>query len=143
MKKLVTFLFFLLLVPIAIIAQEPTQPPAGWGEILANPMLWFGSFAGVSLLTTFLATFVNAWLKITQNFPRQLCAWIVAILIMVATDLLNYGYAAEFPIWLAITHGFAAGLASNGWFDIPLLKSILNKIEGWFIKPEPVLPPVE
>jgi MFS superfamily sulfate permease-like transporter len=142
MKKLCVFFCLMFFAGMSLFAQDPTAPPAGWGEILANPMLWFGSFAGVSLLTTFLATFFNAWLKITKNFPRQLCAWVVAILIMVATDLLNYGYAAEFPIWLAIAHGFAAGLASNGWFDIPLLKSILDKVEGWFIKPEPA-PPVE
>ena len=113
---------------MSLFAQDPTAPPAGWGEILANPMLWFGSFAGVSLLTTFLATFFNAWLKITKNFPRQLCAWVVAILIMVATDLLTMVMPPSFRYgWLL--HGFAAGLASNGWFDIPLLKSILDKVE--------------
>ena len=133
------FLFVLLAIPIAIFAQEPTEPPTGWGDVFSNPALWLGSFAGVSLLTAFLASFFNGLLKLVKQFSRQLCAWIVAIAIVLIGDFANVKivYTWDFPIWLAVLHGFAAGLASNGWFDIPTLKKILSVIEGWF-NPKPV-----
>lgn len=131
-------LFVFLAIPFALLAQ-PTEPPTGWGDVFSNPALWLGSFAGVSLLTAFLATFLNGFLKLVNKFPRQLCAWLVAIAIVLLGDFLNIKvvYTWDFPWWLAILHGFAAGLASNGWFDIPTLKKILDTIEGLF-KPKPV-----
>lgn len=136
-------MFFLLLVPIVILAQEPiepTNPPMSWGDFLSNPMIWFASFGGVALLTSFIAAFFNGLLKVVKSFHKQLISWAVGILILIVTDLINFGYAAEFPLLLALAHGFAAGLAANGMYDIPTLKSILNSIEGWFHKPEPVTP---
>lgn len=139
MKKAIMFLFVLMAIPIAILAQEPTDPPAGWGEVFSNPALWLGSFAGVSLLTAFLAAFLNGLFKIVNKFPKQLCAWLIAIAIVLIGDFANIKivYTWDFPVWLAILHGLAAGLASNGWFDIPTLKKILNTIEDLFVKPTP------
>lgn len=137
MKKLFLMFFMLLLIPLALIAQtEPTQPPTGWQDILINPGVWLGSFAGVSLLTAFVAAFLNGLLKVVKSFPKQLVAWLVAIVLVVGSDLLNFGYAKDYTILFALVNGLFAGLASNGWFDIPTLKSILNSIEGWF-KPKP------
>jgi hypothetical protein len=138
MKKILMFLG-LLIIPLMVFGQEPTTPPTGWGDIFSNPALWLGSFAGVSLLTVFLATFLNGFLKIVNTFPRQLCAWLVAIAIVLVGDLANIKiiYTWDFPLWLAILHGLALGLASNGWFDIPTLKKILETIEGLF-KPKTV-----
>jgi len=139
MKKLIMFFVFLL-VPVAfLVAQEPvepTTPPTGWSDILLNPGIWLASFAGVSLLTAFITAFLNGLLKVTKKFYRQLVAWGVAIVILVVCDLLNLKicYAWDFPILLAIIHGVFAGLASNGWADIPTLKSILKSIEGLFVK---------
>jgi hypothetical protein len=99
-------------------------------------MLWLGSFAGIALLTSFVAAFFNGLLNITKSFLKQLCAWIVAIVLLVVLDLINIGYVKDYPILLAIIHGFAAGLASNGIFDIPFMKSILDAIDGWF-RPKP------
>jgi len=134
MKKMIVFLLMLLAIPIALLAQEPTVPPTGWGDIFSNPALWLSSFAGVSLLTAFVATFINGFLKVTTKFLKQFVAWLVAIGILVLCDLFNIKicYSWDFPIWLAILHGFAAGLASNGWFDIPWLKTLLDKIAEWF-----------
>ena len=139
MKKLIMFLGFLLL-PLVVFCQEPTTPPTGWGDVFSNPALWLGSFAGVSLLTAFLAAFINGLFNFTAKFARQLCAWVIAILILILGDVLNLKivYTWDFPIWLAVLHGLAAGLASNGFFDIPTLKKILDTIEGLFNKPKPI-----
>jgi hypothetical protein len=139
MKKIIALLA-LLVVPMMLMAQDtiptdPITPPAGWEDILMNPGVWFASFTGVTLLTAFLATFVNGLLKFTEGFKKQLIAWAVAIILVVGSDLINFGYAKDYPILFAVINGFFAGLASNGWFDIPLLKAVLNRIEQWFVKP--------
>ncbi len=130
MKRLL-FVLFLLLIPIAIFCQEPSGPPTSWGDIIMNPGQWFVSFGAISLLTAFVSTFVIGFFKVVKKFPKQLVAWGVGIALLVGSDLLNIGYAAAFPILLAVIHGFAAGLTANGLFDIPILKSVLDLIDGW------------
>jgi len=129
MKKIILFCVLLLLIPVSIIAQD-IPPPENWGDIIMNPQQWFTNFAAFTLLTAFVATFVNGLLKVVKKWPRQLVAWGIAIILLVVTDLLNWGYAADFPILLAIIHGLGAGLAANGVFDVPVIKAILNAIEG-------------
>lgn len=131
MKKMILF-FMLILGSAVIFAQDLPAPPDSWGDIIMNPEKWFLSFGAISLLTAFLAAFLNGVLKVTKNFVKQLVAWIVAIILVVGSDLLNFGYAAQFPILLAVIHGFGAGLASNGVFDIPIIKGVLDTIEKWF-----------
>lgn len=131
MKRLILFLI-LILGSVVIFAQDLPAPPDSWSDIIMNPEKWFLSFGAVSLLTAFLATFVIGLLKVTSKFVKQLVAWIVAIILLVGSDLLNFGYAAQFPILLAVIHGFGAGLASNGVFDIPVIKAVLDTIEKWF-----------
>lgn len=127
------FLFILLLaVPLAVFGQDIPEPPADWSDIIMNPGIWFASFGAVSVLTAFVSAFVNGWLKVEKKFGKQLVAWVVAIVLLVVTDLLNWGYAADFPLLLAAIHGLAAGLAANGVFDVPFLKGILDAISGWF-----------
>ena len=128
MKRIVLFLSFLFLIPLVTFAQD--LPPTDWGDIILNPGKWFASFGLFSLLVAFVTTFLNGILKIIKRFPRQLISWGVAIILLIATNLLNWGYAADFTILLTIIHGLGAGLAANGVFDIPLIKSILTALEG-------------
>jgi len=134
MKKFLIFAMLLLALPLALLAQDVPAPPEGWGDIIMNPQKWFVDFGAVAVLTAFVAAFFNGLLKVTKAFPRQLVAWGVAIILLVVTDLLNFGYAAQFPILLAVIHGLGAGLAANGVFNIPVVKAILTAIEGWFPK---------
>jgi hypothetical protein len=138
MKKLFLFIT-LLFVSVFAFCQDPTVPPSTWGDVLSNPAQWVASFGGVSFLTAFIAAFFTGLLKITKPILKQVTAWVVAIVILVGSDLFNIGYAKDFPILLAVIHGFAAGLASNGVFDIPVLKGILDMIHGWF-EPKPEAP---
>jgi hypothetical protein len=132
MKRMLLFALLVLAACLPLMAQDvPPTPPADWGDIIMNPSKWFVDFGAVSMLTAFLATFAIGLLRVTNKFVKQLVAWLVAIALLVATDLLNWGYAADFPILLAVVHGFAAGLAANGIFDIPVLKGLLDVIAGW------------
>jgi hypothetical protein len=139
MKKIM-ILLTLLIVPMMLLAQDtiPVDPPTNWGDVFINFPAFLTTFGGVAALTAFIAAFLNGLLKFTQGFKKQLVAWAVAIILLVATDLLNFGYAKDLPILLAVIHGFAAGLAANGVFDVPTLNAILRGIEQWFVKPTPV-----
>jgi len=141
MKKSIFFLFFigLLLIPLALLAQEPTVPPVSWGEVFSNPALWLGSFAGVSLLTAFITAFAIGLLKLTSKLAKQFVAWGIAIVITTLVgSVFNFKlvYTWELPVLLAALHGFMAGLASNGWAKISVLKEILDSITGLFKKPD-------
>lgn len=136
MKKFVLFVTLIIVASCGVIfAQELPDPPQDWADIIMNPQKWFMSFGAVALLTAFLSAFLNGLLKVTKSFVKQLVAWLVAIILVVGSDLLNFGYAAEFPILLAVINGFGAGLASNGVFDIPVVKAVLDTIEKWFNPP--------
>jgi hypothetical protein len=134
MKKLILFCTLLLAIPLVIFAQDVPTTPTSWGEVFANPTTWFLSFGGVSALTAFLATVVIGLLKIVKKFPKQLIAWLVGMVVLLVSTLFNFGYAKDFPWYIALLHGFAAGLAANGLFDIPLLKAILDALDGWLAK---------
>lgn len=129
MKKFFIALF-LLILPMAIFAQDVPASPTGWEDVIMNPGKWVASFGAISVLTAFIAAFINGLLKFDKGFKKQLIAWGVAIILLVATDLLNFGYAADFAIWLAVLHGFGAGLASNGASNIPIIKAMLEAIEN-------------
>jgi len=131
MKKFLLIFTLLLAIPVILIAQDVPNPPSGWGDIIMNPQKWFIDFGTIAVLTAFVATFVNGLLKVVKKFPRQLVAWGVAIILLVVSDLLNFGYAKDFPILLAVIHGLGAGLAANGVFNIPMIKGILDTIESW------------
>ena len=128
-------------IPLVMFGQDVPAPPEDWSDIIFNFPQWFGTLAGVSLLTTFLAAFFNGLLKIEKGVYKQLIAWAVGIILMVATDLLNFGFAKDFPLLLAVIYGFAVGLVANGVFDVPFVKSILDKVSEWF-KPKTPVPPI-
>ena len=131
MKKWIFVTITLLFLSVVAFSQE-VIPPENWTDVLINLKGWFTSFAGVSVLTAFVAAFLNGLLQIEKGFLKQVIAWITGIALLVVTDLLNFGYAADFPILLAVVHGLAVGLAANGIFDIPWLKVLLDKFSGWF-----------
>jgi len=137
MKKLVLFLsvlFGLMLVTVVVKAQDVVPVPDDVLEILTQLNVYFGSLAGIAALTTFLAALLNGLLKVDKKLYRQFVAWLVAIVLLVGTNLVNYGFAAEFSILKSILYGFGAGLVANGIFDIPFIKILLDTVEGWFKK---------
>lgn len=132
MKKILIMLSLIFVSLLAI--GQVTEPPTDWGEIVSNPTVWFLSFSGIALLGTFVTSVLVGWWKVNKPFVKQLIAWVIGIILMLISFLFKFGYAAEFTIWMVLYHGFAAGLASNGWSNIPTIKGILDAIEGMFKK---------
>ncbi len=138
--KRVFFIFgLLLLIGLPILAQDVIPIPDDWTDVITQMNLWFGSLAGIAAITTFLAATLNGLLKVTSKFIRQLVAWVVAILLLIASSVFNFGFAAEFPVLKAVVYGVGAGLVANGMFDIPWVKAILDKVDAFFVPKPPVV----
>ena len=126
MKKLMMFLIMLIAFTIPAIAQE-VEPPTNWLDLFANINVWLGSLAGIAAVTVFLAAALNSLLK-TSGFVKQLVAWIIAIILLVAGNLINLGFMAELNWLHTLAYGIAAGFVANGIFDIELIKRLLEAI---------------
>lgn len=116
---------------IALLAQEIPVPET-WTDIILNFNVWFSTFYGAVVFTAFVAAVFTGLLKAKKNFHKQLIAWAVAIIALVLCRVLSWGYVAEFPYYQVLIHGFAAGLASNGFFKVPGIKGILDDIDAFF-----------
>jgi len=127
MKKLMMFLFLLMVIAIPVVAQE-IEPPTNWLDLFANINKWLGSLAGVAAVTVFLAAVVNTLFRFT-GFLKQLTAWIIAIILLVVGNLVNMGFMAELNWLHTLIYGLAAGFVSNGIFDIELVKTILKALK--------------
>lgn len=131
MKKML-FVLMMMIVAIPVFGQD-VGPPTNWLDLFANINVWLGSLAGVAAVTVFLAAVVNTLLK-TEGFFKQLVAWVIAILLLVAGNFANMGFMADLNWFHTIVYGVAAGFVSNGIFDIALVKLILQALK---IEPKP------
>lgn len=134
MKKFIFLLTLMILIPMAIFAQDP-QPPGSWVEVVSNFNTWFATLAGIAAVTVFLAGFVNTVFKISKKIWKQVVAWVISILLVVAGNLFNIGFIAEFPWLTTIVYGFAAGLVANGLFDLNTVQAILAFLNMKKVKP--------
>ncbi|MCJ7448715.1 MAG: hypothetical protein MUO72_13595 [Bacteroidales bacterium] len=125
MKKLFFALFMLLSIPL--FAQE-VNLPTDWLDLFANFNTWLASLAGMAAVTVFLAGAVNTLFK-TTGFVKQLVAWIIAIVLLIAGNLVNLGFMADLSWLHTIIYGVAAGFIANGIFDIEFVKVILRLLK--------------
>jgi len=128
MKKsmfLIVMMFFAL-IPMAF--GQSVEPPEDWLQVFSSINVWLGSLAGVAAVTVFLAAAVNKLFKF-EGFWKQLTAWIVAIVLMIAGNLVNLGFMAEMNWLHTIVYGVAAGFISNGIFDLGFVRLVLQALK--------------
>ena len=79
--------------------------------------------------TVALAGVINGAFKITKGIWPQVVAWVVGSALSVATwalKLIEFGQ----PVWLGVVMlCVVVGLSSNGVYDIPTIKTFVDK---WF-----------
>ena len=81
----------------------------------------------LSMLTVTIAGAINGKFKITEGFWPQLVAWITGAVLTVGGWFLGLIPLGQ-PTWLAVVCLCAVvGLSSNGIYDIPFIKSIIDK----------------
>jgi hypothetical protein len=132
MKKM--FLFLVLLFgSLALFAQEP-EVPADVSDLLSNLGVYLGSLAGLAGIVIFLTGILNTVLKITKAWLKFVVAIVVALVLAVVTNLLNFGLFAE-SAWLeTILYGVGLGVVAGGIFDIPTIKILVNILLSLLLK---------
>lgn len=88
----------------------------------------FATLAGLAAGSVVITATLTTWLKITKGWAKQLVSWLIPIIVVIAGNLLNIGFMAEFT-WLAtFVYGLGGGLVSNGIFDVDLVQKILEAL---------------
>lgn len=82
----------------------------------------------LSTLTVMIAGAINGKFNITKGFGPQLVSWIVGSALSVGGWFLGL-IPLGAPTWLAVVCLCAVvGLSSNGIYDIPFIKGIIDKL---------------
>jgi opacity protein-like surface antigen len=129
MKKFLLIAVSMLLFALPVFSQD-VEPPQNWLAVVEGFSTWFGTFAGIAALGTFVAGFVNGLIKSTNKFLRQFIAWVVCIALAVVGNLVNLGFLSEATWLITVIYGFGAGLVANGLFDVPLVYAVIVAIES-------------
>jgi hypothetical protein len=127
MKKLLMFLSLILLVVMGCTAQEliPEEPSTftlqGFEE-------YFASLAALAGLVVIISGYVIKLLfkEIPTKIVKQLISWGVSLILCLIGWLLKLGIFVGTEWWSIIAYGMAAGLVSNGIFDIKFVQVILS-----------------
>ena len=83
----------------------------------------------LSMLTVTIAGAINGKFNITNGIWPQLVAWITGSVLRVAGYFIGLITCIGEPVWLAlICLCGVVGLSSNGIYDIPFIKSIIDKL---------------
>ena len=81
----------------------------------------------LSMLTVTIAGAINGKFNITEGFWPQLVAWLTGAVLTVGGWFLGLIPLGQ-PTWLAVVCLCGVvGLSSNGIYDIPFIKSIIDK----------------
>ena len=93
--------------------------------MLTEVYLTFGStVAAILVVTEFLKNLIN-----TSGFTTQLVSWGTGIAIVMFGFYIELGWLAEVELWWhAAIWALGAALASNGLFEVPIVKAFLSSL---------------
>jgi len=87
---------------------------------------FFVSIGSLIPLSTFLTKVVCELIPKIEGFRKQLVSWTIGIGLSLAGKYLHLGSFSDLAIWETLLYGFLVGLGSNGFYDIPAVKKILE-----------------
>lgn len=94
---------------------------------------FWATVAVIVAMTTTLTEAINNILN-PNRIWKQVIAWIVSVVLTVIGYFLGYVTVVE-PTWLTLTiTGVIVGLAANGFYDIPAIRSLMEKLFGFLKK---------
>ena len=133
------FLMLIMLIPVVrLLAQTDStvvviDPPGDIIDFVVNFDVFMASLGGLAIASVFLSGLINGWLKIVKSWVKQVVSWLVPVgLAVVATFVLKLGFLVDQPVLNVLIYSAAAGLVSNGIFDISFVNSFVNWIVGKF-----------
>ena len=84
----------------------------------------------LTLSTTFISGIISNTLKVKKGKNKQIISWIVAIILSCVVVFCKMVSLPE-PLWMeAISLAIITALSSNGVYDIPTIKNVINKAFG-------------
>lgn len=90
---------------------------------------YFTDLAALVPLIVLVSEFVVNKAKLSGS-TAQLTSWVVAEVLTFGGFFLDFGFLANIDqIWLVAVYGLAAGLVSNGVFDIKVVKALLEFVK--------------
>ena len=88
----------------------------------------------LSMITVTIAGAINGKFNITEGFWPQLVAWITGAVLTVGAWFIGLVPLGE-PTWLAVACLCGVvGLSSNGIYDIPFIKNIIDQLFPQLLK---------
>ena len=120
------FVLFLMILSTMIYAQVDSTGVTPGQPFSFDFNAWVATLSTVAATAVFVGAFFIQVFKVTVKIWKQVIVWLVAIALTILGNLLNIGFAAEFPWLTTIVYGFASGLVANGIFDIGTVQGILT-----------------
>jgi hypothetical protein len=134
MKKLVVIFVGLFIFTLSVFGQTGGSI---W-DVISNLGSYLGSPEAYAVAVTIVAAFFTGIFKLLKDWPKRLVSWGLSIVGLIVADLLDFGFAAQYPIWEAAVAGLFIGFAANGIFTIPQLKPFMDKIHELAAKISPL-----
>ena len=104
---------------------------------------FFVSLAALVPLILSISDFLIRLFKFEKGIPRQITSWVVSLAICGTGAALEVGFLTGATIPQVVLYGLAAGLLTNGIFDISLIQTVLDYIFKFLPKKEQEPEPTE
>lgn len=101
-----------------------------------NIVDYFKNLAALVPLVVLITDFLIRWLKVEKGWIKQALSWGISLLLCGVGVWFDIGMFAGLPFWHLIVYGFAAGLVSNGIFDIKVVQMFLDFLLQFIPKKE-------
>jgi hypothetical protein len=112
-------LFFIALIFSPLIALCSTS------NVQQTLMNTYADFSAVVATVVVLSSIVNNLLN-TSGFRKQAVSWIIALIVTLTGMFLKFNLFAEMAWHQVLIYAIGIALVSNGVFDIPTVKRLLQ-----------------
>jgi len=136
-KMKFAFMMLIMLIPIiGVLAQTDStlvviDPPGDIVDFVVNFDVFMASLGGLAVASVFLSGLINGLLKVVKSWVKQVVSWVIPIgLAFLATYVLKLGFLVDQPVLNVVIYSAAAGLVSNGIFDIAFVNAFVNWAVG-------------
>ena len=126
----VLLLVFVLIGTLSLIAQEIVGP-IDVLDFVSRFDVFVGSLGGLAVVSIWLTGVINGLFRDAKSWIKQVVSWLVpTVFAIFVTYVLGVGFLVGRSILEILVFGLAAGLVSNGLFDIGFVKTAVNWLVG-------------
>ena len=101
-----------------------------------NIVDYFKNLSALVPLVVLITDFLIRWLKVEKGWIKQALSWGISLLLCGAGVWFDIGMFVDLPIGYLLVYGIAAGLVSNGIFDIKVVQMLLDFVLQFIPKKE-------